>query len=221
MPYANQYNASIAQAVRGYSQKHIDRENAINDFNTSYEIPSKVEASVLKEPEVHGGNGFAAATVADLGIEPTLGATGGAEAGVKRRARKKVIQIGEGLAAAGVSPATSKPKRARKKKTEEEVPPPDLSAAGVSGGKRKKKGGALLSLKDLDGMHGQPADTIRAKVAPTAKPEAAAGGSRVVGAGVSGGANRSRRNAIVKEVMKKHGLSLPAASKYVKEHKLY
>jgi hypothetical protein len=220
MPYANQYNASIAQAVRGYSQKHIDRENAINDFNTSYEIPSKVEASVLKEPEVHGGNGFAAATVADLGIEPTLGATGGAEAGVKRRARKKVIQIGEGLAAAGVSPATSKPKRARKKKTEEEVPP-DLSAAGVSGGKRKKKGGALLSLKDLDGMHGQPADTIRAKVAPTAKPEAAAGGSRVVGAGVSGGANRSRRNAIVKEVMKKHGLSLPAASKYVKEHKLY
>ena len=221
MPYANQYNASIAQAVRGYSQKHIDRENAINDFNTSYEIPSKVEASVLKEPEVHGGNGFAAATVADLGIEPTLGATGGAEAGVKRRARKKVIQIGEGLAAAGVSPATSKPKRVRKKKTEEEVPPPDLSAAGVSGGKRKKKGGALLSLKDLDGMHGQPADTIRAKVAPTAKPEAAAGGSRVVGAGVSGGANRSRRNAIVKEVMKKHGLSLPAASKYVKEHKLY
>lgn len=221
MPYANQYNASIAQAVRGYSQKHIDRENAINDFSTSYEIPSKVEASVLKEPEVHGGNGFAAATVADLGIEPTLGATGGAEAGVKRRARKKVIQIGEGLAAAGVSPATSKPKRARKKKTEEVVPPPpELSAAGVSGGKRKKKGGALLSLKDLDGMREQPADTIRAKVAPTAKPEAAAGGSRV-GAGVSGGANRSKRNAIVKEVMKKHGLSLPAASKYVKEHKLY
>ena len=219
MPYANQYNASIAQAVRGYSQKHIDRENAINDFSTSYEIPSKVEASVLKEPEVHGGNGFAAATVADLGIEPTLGATGGAEAGVKRRARKKVIQIGEGLAAAGVSPATSKPKRARKKKTEEEVPPPELSAAGVSGGKRKKKGGALLSLKDLDGMHGQPADTIRAKVAPTAKPEAA--GGSCVGAGVSGGAKRSRRNAIVKEVMKKHGLSLPAASKYVKEHKLY
>jgi len=220
MPYANQYNASVAQAVRGYSQKHIDRENAINDFSTSYEIPSKVEASVLKEPEVHGGNGFAAATVADLGIEPTLGVTGGAEAGVKRRARKKVIQIGEGLAAAGVSQATSKPKRARKKKTEEEVPPPDLSAAGVSGGKRKKKGGALLSLKDLDGMHGQPADAVRAKVAPTAKPEAAAGGS-CVGAGVSGGANRSRRNAIVKEVIKKHGLSLPAASKYVKEHKLY
>lgn len=215
MPYANQYNASIAQAVRGYSQKHIDRENAINDFSTSYEIPSKVEASVLKEPEVHGGNGFAAATVADLGIEPTLGATGGAEAGVKRRARKKVIQIGEGLAAAGVPPATSKPKRVRKKKAEEEVPPPELSADGVSGGKRKKKGGALLSLKDLDGMQGQPADTIRAKVAPMAKPET------VAGAGVSGGGLRGRRNAIVKEVMKKHGLSLPAASKYVKEHKLY
>ncbi len=207
MPYANQYNASIARAVRGYSQKHIDRENAMNDFSTSYEIPSKVEASVLKEPEVHGGSGFAAATVADLGIEPTLGATGGAEAeNKKKRARKKVIEVGEGLAAAGVSGGGL------------------AIGSGVSGGKRKKKGGALLSLKDLNAMHGQPPNTIRAKTAPAAKPEATQGGAAsgfANGSGVSGGANRSRRNAIVKEVMKKHGLSLPAASKYVKEHKLY
>ncbi len=211
MPYANQYNASIAQAVRGYSQKHIDRENAMNDFNTSYEIPSKVEASVLKEPEVHGGSGFAAATVADLGIEPTLGATGGAEAeNKKKRVRKKVIEVGEGLAAAGVSgggtTAAGKPKRSRKKKGEGvAASPPRMQ--GVSGG-------ALLTLKDLGAMHGQPEPTIQAKVAVKAE------GRGTVGSGVSGGA-RGKRNAIVKEVMKKHGLSLPAASKYVKEHKLY
>jgi hypothetical protein len=42
MPYNNQYNSNVAQVVRGYSQKHINRENAVNDFSTSYEIPSMV-----------------------------------------------------------------------------------------------------------------------------------------------------------------------------------
>jgi hypothetical protein len=35
------------------------------------------------------------------------------------------------------------------------------------------------------------------------------------------GGLRRRRIEIAKEAMKKHKLSLPAASKYVKEHKLY
>ena len=29
----------------------------------------------MRYPEVHGGSGYAAATVADLGYEPTMGAT--------------------------------------------------------------------------------------------------------------------------------------------------
>jgi hypothetical protein len=195
MPYNNQYNSNVAQIVRDYSQKHINRENAINDFSTSYEIPSMLEASVLKEPEVHGGSGFAAATAQDLGFEPTLGATSGE--GKVKRVRKRIIDVGEGLSAAGVSAA-------------------GVSAAGVSAGKRvSKKGGALLSLKDLGAMHGQPEPTTLSKV--TVKAE---GTNRTVGEGMSGGLRR-RRIEIVKEVMKKHKLSLPAASKYVKEHKLY
>jgi len=191
MPYNNQYNLNVANRVRAYSQKHINRENAINDFSTSYEIPSLLEASVLKEPAVHGGSGFAAATVQDLGFEPTLGATSGE--GKAKRVRKKVIEVGEGLSAAGKSAA-------------------GMSAAGVSGGsKSKRKGGALLTLKDMDAMHGQPEPTIQAKVAVKAE-----GSDRAVGGG-----SRGRRTAIVKEVMKKHGLSLIEASKYVKEHKLY
>ena len=43
---------------------------------------------------------------------------------------------------------------------------------------------------------------------------------RAVGSGVSGG-GRSKRNITVRDVMKEQGLSLPAASKYVKEHNLY
>jgi len=228
MPYNNQYNSNVAQIVRGYSQKHINRENAVNDFSTSYEIPSMVEASVLKNPEVHGGSGFGAATVQDLGFEPTLGATSGE--GVPKRVRNKMIEVGEGLSAAGVSAAGvsagAKPKRAPKKNLQ--VPVPEATetvAEGVSAGSkpkrtRKKKGegvsgGALLSLKDLGAMHGQPEPTIQAKV--TVKAE---GADRTVGEGMSGGLRR-KRIEIVKEVMKKHKLSLPAASKYVKEHKLY
>jgi hypothetical protein len=228
MPYNNQYNSNVAQIVRGYSQKHINRENAVNDFSTSYEIPSMVEASVLKNPEVHGGSGFGAATVQDLGFEPTLGATSGE--GVPKRVRNKMIEVGEGLSAAGVSAAgvsaAGKPKRAPKKNLQ--VPVPEATetvAEGVSAGSkpkrtRKKKGdgvsgGALLSLKDLGAMHGQPEPTIQAKF--TVKAE---GADRTVGEGMSGGLRR-KRIEIVKEVMKKHKLSLPAASKYVKEHKLY
>ena len=58
---------------------------------------------MLKEPGVHGGSGFAAATVQDLGFEPTLGATSGE--GKAKRVRKKVIEVGEGLSAAGASAA--------------------------------------------------------------------------------------------------------------------
>jgi hypothetical protein len=224
MPYNNQYNVGVAGQVRGFSQKHINRENAINDFSTSYEIPSKVESAVLREPEVHGGSGFAAATAHDLGFEPTLGAT--SADGKPRRPRTNKIAVGEGLSAAGVSAAgvSGGVKRTRKPKATINVvaeAPTTEAPATVEGGKRTRKkkgagvsGGALLSLKDLDKMHGQPEPTVQAKV--TVKAE----GGRAVGSGVSGGA-RGKRNAIVKEVMKKHGLSLPAASKYVKEHKLY
>ena len=75
MPYKNAYNKEIAEQVRFHSQNHVNREKEINDFSTSYEIPSQVESAVMRIPEVHGGSGFAAATVGDLGFDPTLGAT--------------------------------------------------------------------------------------------------------------------------------------------------
>ena len=68
MPYKNRYNTEIAQQVRSFSQNHVNREKDINDCATSYEIPSQVESSVLHHPEVHGGSGFAASTVADLAL---------------------------------------------------------------------------------------------------------------------------------------------------------
>ena len=129
--------------------------------------------------------------------------------------------------------AAAKPKKATRKNLQvplQDAPVLDATAPvvaeGVSGGKRPRKkkgedvsGGALLSLKDLGAMKGQPPDSIRATTAPTSRPEAAVG-SGAIGEGMVGGLRR-RRLERVKEVMKKHKLSLPAASKCVKEHKLY
>ncbi|MFM7979774.1 MAG: hypothetical protein ACKPKO_10700, partial [Candidatus Fonsibacter sp.] len=70
MPYNNAYNKYIAQQVRFVSQSHANRDKGINDFATKYEVPLQVESSVMRHPEVHGGNGFAAATVQYLGFEP-------------------------------------------------------------------------------------------------------------------------------------------------------
>jgi hypothetical protein len=57
----------------------------------------------MRHPEVHGGGGFAASTVADLGFEPTLGATSSDAKPIRRQSVK--IEVGEGLSAAGVSAA--------------------------------------------------------------------------------------------------------------------
>ena len=75
MPYKSANNKEIAQQVRSMSQNHVNRKKEINDFSTSYEIPSQVESAAMRHPEAHGGGGFAASTVADLGFKPTLGAT--------------------------------------------------------------------------------------------------------------------------------------------------
>ena len=56
----------------------------------------------MRHPEVHGGSGFAAATVGALGFKPALGATPADVKPVTKRAVR--IEVGEGLSAAGVSP---------------------------------------------------------------------------------------------------------------------
>ena len=61
-------------------------------------------------------------------------------------------------------------------------------------------------------MHGRPEPNRRDNITIKATSEP----DRAVGSGASGG-GRTTRNVLVRDVMKKHGLSLPAASKYVKE----
>jgi len=201
MPYENKYNANIANTVNQMHQTHANHENATNDNVQPNDVTSQLESMALKHPGVKGGSGYAAATLQDLGFEPTLGATGDAK---PKRARKKK---GEGIAGAGMAGAGDCGR---------------VVGEGIAGaGKRsRKKGGALLTLKDLDSMHGQPPDTVNAKTTIQARPHV----SEQVGDGAPSaevGGARKKRNDLVRAIMKSHKLSLPEASKHIKAHKLY
>ena len=99
-------------------------------------------------------------------------------------------------------------------------------------------GGALLTLQDLDKMKGQPPDGRREYVAPQAGVGAVnpTGSANLSGSGKKPRkpndpsrappdegkpSSMARRNHLVREIMAKHKLSLPQASKHIKEHNLY
>ena len=237
MPYKNAYNKNIAADLRQIDQNYVNRVNSISDTNR-FAVTSQLESAVAKYPDhVEGGSGYAAATIQDLGYEPTQGATSATRRSRARRqaaAKPEVPSdvVGEGLEAGGVSGGGV---------SGGGVSGGGVSGGGVSGGGRKRSrksagivGGALLTDKDAMYMQGQPPDTIAAKITLQAAPHkdqpiGERSVPRIIGSGVSGGGSsgggnagsRSARNHLVREVMQKHGLSLPAASKYIKEHNLY
>ena len=207
MPYLNAYNMQIAQQLRNIDQNHINRIQAISETN-EFDVRSPLEATALVNDNIHGGSGYSAATVMDMGFEPTAGAT--PSGGKIRRKRATTNLAGSGTSGGGVS------------------------GGGTSGG--GVSGGALLTLNDMYKMQGQPPPGRRKKVAPTASPhkdqpipQPATGpilngamGAGVSGGGVSGGGRgSSARNQLVRQIMKEKGLSLPQASKHIKENNLY
>jgi len=83
--------------------------------------------------------------------------------------------------------------------------PPEIKAQGV------KTVVKALGGRRSGGVH-RPMDPMTPRITGLKKPMA----SKATGYG-----RKSARGAIVAQVMKEHGLSLPQASKYVKEHGLY
>ena len=203
MPYDNKYNRAIAQKVSQISQARINNENANNDNEQPNDpVTSQVESMTLKHPDIVGGNGYAAATLGDFGFEPTLGAEGAAKPKKPRKKKGEGIAgaggMGAGLAAAGMAAA-------------------GMAGAGLTGA--RDIGGALLTLQDLDKMHGQPPTAVRSTIGASTKPYNAT----QVGQATAPDAKFTarRRNDLVRDIMKSQKLSLPLASKYIKENKLY
>jgi hypothetical protein len=185
--FDNPYNREVCNAISDITKKMINHENHVNsDGRNEHKITTRLEGMALRKKNIHGGSGYAAATVGDHGFkeDATLGAKG-----------------------AG------------------------MSAAGVSAGRKpRKKTGGDLSLLHYDELKGQPKLTAPAnkkvtvrtssgveQTQPTTKadtPAAFAGGSR------SKSRQPNARNLLVRKVMAEHHLSLPMASKYIKEHSL-
>ena len=158
MPYDNKNNRSIAAKVMQLNQAHVNHENTINDNAEANDpVTSQVESMTLKHPDIVGGNGYAAATLGDLGFEPTLGAEGGAK---PKKPRKKK---GEGLAGAGGMGAG--------------LAAAGMAATGMAGAGMacaREIGGVLLTLTDMSNMHGQPPTDVRADSGSPPKPYNAA-----------------------------------------------
>lgn len=206
--YDNAHNARIRQNVKQLFQQHINNQVKKEEEPHHNDIMGQLESQALHHEDVHGGLAHMSTSLGDMGFEHTLGPHGEAVPKTKRTRKKKEIIGGSS-----------------------EILP---NGPVVLGTKSTEIGGALETLKDLDSMHGQPpSDNIETadgrKVTIKSRKEDYEGaglsaggicGAGLSAGGMSGGA-RTARNEIVKRIMKEQGLSLPLASKYVKEHGLY
>ena len=204
MPYDTEYSRRIAQKVRQIDQNHVDRIQQISDTN-NHDIVSPLEGMTLRDDNIQGGSGYAAATVADLGFEPTDGAShtasGSGMSGGSKRGKAKAKSVGGGVS--GGALLTDKDASAVLRPQ----PPPGIEARIT-----------LQASPHKD----QP---IPQASQGTAINGALASGSGISGGGTSGGGTSggkrvSDRNVLVRQIMKEKGLSLPAASKYRKENNL-
>lgn len=192
MPYSNAYSQAIASQVAQINRRHI--EHLENVEQNAHDPTTQLEGMALKFDQVHGGSGYAAATVQDLGFEPTNGVTG---SGVS----------GGGVSGGGVSGGGKKARKKKKKKSMTAGALLSLSSMDAMQGQPADTTCAKIAVKSAPHKDQPTPDAVVA-----------------TGAGVSGGAKPKRvnaRNAIVQQVMKERGLKLIEASKYVKEHGLY
>ena len=109
MPYANTYNGQVAVKVRKIIPARVSTENAINDdVHPNDPVTSQVESMALKHPDVEGGSGYAAATLGDLGYEPTLGVDGPAKITVQAKPFNAAHMGGAGEVGGSASTAPRK-----------------------------------------------------------------------------------------------------------------
>ena len=200
--YDNAYNRSVAGKISEMTKRMILHQDGMNnEADHEHKITTRLEGMALRKKNVHGGSGYAAATVGDHGF-------------------KEDATRGAGVSAAGVSAAGVSAAGHRTKK-------------GVQAGSTNAVIGGDLSLLHYNELKGQPAFTAPANakrtvstVEPSARPVSKLSThDDMQAAYVAGAAPKARkpsaRNELVRKVMKEHSLSLPAASKYVKEHNLY
>jgi hypothetical protein len=239
--YNNEYNNHIIKKLTQINKDLLNHENKVTHTQSDdHKITSRLEGSILRNKNIRGGSGYAAATLGDHGYpeDSTVGVKGsGKSAGGFSAA---------GMSAAGMSAAGKKKKGSGVMDTIGGVAKtavefaPLLLGLGDEGSRKVGGQAGELSLIRFKNQKGEPFPTAPAnvKAAPSSGDPPPSDnfkgvtrenrlGSYAIGAGKPKSKARaasrppSKRNEIVKQVMKQHNLSLPAASKYVKEKGLY
>ena len=210
MPYQNAYNENIAHTIHQINQRKVDHENLCND-------------------NIDGGSRIALKTHLDTGFGPTLDLPVGS--GKKPRAtRKKGGDLNDVLDTVGkLAPFV-----------------PLVMGLGKKAPRKKKTGGVILGLQgpyksgesDIPTAPLETTAVSAAKNLVLSKPTTKANMPSNIGGGVSAGGVSAggvsagkrpkraptekmvKRNNLIKKVMSEHKLSLPQASKYIKEKNL-
>lgn len=251
MPYDNKYNRMIADDIMSINKKYLEHEKATGQELSGGFLgaiagalmPSLVGAVANRlfgsGEDYEGGamSGFARGTIRDTGEGSTLGAVGGAmpelsrkvgggkSGGVRmyKKAGKCECEGGIGFNLSGMKDILSQTRNTIKALKSDKMAKAIKEAKG--GAKRRGRkskmlsvakvaedmgltGGAILGLQEGEGMTGG--------LVPVANMKA----SSMAGMGRSGG-GKSKRAELVRKIMKEKNLSLPQASKYIKEHNLY
>ena len=199
MPYNTPMNRAISQRIRDIDQRHIDRIRNISETN-GYDIATPLEAMTMRHRDVVGGSGFAAATLQDLGYEPTMGASPSTGGGMSGGGMSGGGMSGGGMSGGG------------------------MSGGGMSGGALL----TLTDMYKTTGQPPPMMQAkITQKASPHKDqpiPEPARG--PIINGPVGGAMPRrsrapSSRNEMVRRIMTERSMSLPEASKYIKMHNLY
>ena len=98
-PNRKQNRERIARQVRKNDQNHINKSSRISETNRD-DVASPLESTTPHHEHVTGGGGYRAATVQDMGFEPTLGAT---PAGSSRKKKGGGVLAAGGMSAGGLS----------------------------------------------------------------------------------------------------------------------
>jgi hypothetical protein len=250
--YNNEYNHRIRKKLITINKDLINHENNLTMTEPDdHKITSRLEGMIVRNKNIKGGSGYAAATLNDLGYpdDKMVGAKG---SGVSAAGMSAAGMSAAGMSAAGMSQGCGMSAAGRKKKgagmmdTMADVAKtavefaPLLLGLGDEGSRKVGGQAGELSLIRYKSLRGEtlPKAPANVKETPYSGPPPPSEnfkgvtrenrlGSYAIGGGKPKAKARatsrppSKRNEIVKQVMKQHNLSLPAASKYVKEKGLY
>ena len=103
--YNNSYNSKLKSKLNKINKDKIEHEKKINDNAVDPSLNSRLESMAMRNKNIHGGSGYVASTLKDLGYK---------EDQMKGLGSDNERSIGSGLSAGGLSAGAKKPRKSKK-----------------------------------------------------------------------------------------------------------